>query len=98
MTNLQKIDLSPFRFFYVNPHLGKYDLRTFNPEDDCIDTESILYEKNGSYRSHTKNAENNAVSLMNFVKKYEERKGKIIEQTKIAVIVAFPYLISDPRS
>ena len=38
------------------------------------------------------------MSLMNFVKKYEEPKGEIIEKTKRTVIVAFPYRISDPSS
>ena len=33
-------------------------------------------------------AVNNAVYMMDFVNKYEDQKGEIIEQTKINVVVA----------
>ena len=84
-------------FVYVNLHLDKYDVRTLKPQYECRDTENILYENIFDlYQSRLDRTENNAMSLMNFAKKYEERKGKIIEQTKRTVVVAFPSWSSDP--
>ena len=31
-------------FVYVNIHLDKYDVRTFNSEDECRDTENVFYK------------------------------------------------------
>ena len=60
---------------YVNIHLDKYDVRTLKPEDERRDTESISIENIFDLQgSRSNSAEKNAMSLMNFVKKYEERK------------------------
>ena len=68
-------------------------------EEEHRDTESIFYEYIFAlYTSHSNSADNKAISLMNFVKKYEERNGKIIERTKKTFVIAFPSRISDPSS
>ena len=67
-----EFDLRPSRFFYVNVHLEKYYVCTLKPEDESRDTESILYEDIFDlYGSRSDSAENNAMSLTNFVNKYE---------------------------
>ena len=84
-------------FVYVNLHLYKYDVRKLKPEYQRRDTESIIYENIFDlYVSRSNSAENNAMSLLNFVKKYEERKGTLIERKNRTVVVAFPSGSSDP--
>ena len=74
-------------------------MRTLKPEDECIDTESIFFKNIFDlYGSCSNSADNNDMYLMNFVKKYEKRKDKLIKQTKRTVVVAFPYRSSDPSS
>ena len=84
---------------YVNIHLDKYDVRTLKPKYERRDTESMFYEKQiDLYRSRSNSADYYAISLMNFVKNYEEQKGKLIERTNRTVVVAFLSGSSDPSS
>ena len=59
-------------FVYVNLYLDNYDVRILKPQDERRDTESISYENIFDiYGSRSNSAENNAMSLTNFVNKYE---------------------------
>ena len=52
--------------------MDKYDVRMSKPEDECRDTEIIFYKNIFDlYGSRLNSAENNAMSLMIFLKKHE---------------------------
>ena len=79
--------------------MDNYDVRTLKTEDEVRDTEINFYKNVfDSYRSCTNTYDNNATFLMNFVKKYEERKGQLIELTRRTVVVAFTSQSSYPSS
>ena len=77
--------------------MDKYDVLTLNLEYERRDTEIIFYENIFDlFRSRSNSAENNAMSLMNLVKNYEEQEKKIIEQTNRTFLVTFLYRSNDP--
>ena len=95
----QKSSYAHLYLVYVNLHFDKYDGRMMKPDDDRIDIERIFYKNIFDlYVSRLNSAENNAMSLMNLVKKYEVQREKLIERTKRTFIAAFTYWSSDPSS